>query len=67
MHDWKHEIFSNPEYIQKVKLGVKKNLYNREVYVEMHQVNSKLIPIKCGVPQGSLLGPLLFILHLSLD
>ena len=34
-------------------------LSNRMQYVEIEKSKSKLCPIKCGGPQGSILGPLL--------
>ena len=36
-------------------------LTNLKQYVSINEINSKLAPITLGVPQGSILGPLLFI------
>ena len=40
-------------------------LSNRQQYVSMHGINSFTLPIKYGVPQGLVLGPLLFLLYIN--
>ena len=40
-------------------------LKNRFQYVSYNNVKSELLEITCGVPQGSILGPLLFILYVN--
>jgi hypothetical protein len=40
-------------------------LSEREQYVEIDGVKSNMLAINCGVPQGSILGPLLFLVYIN--
>ena len=40
-------------------------LANRQQYVQLENSKSSLKPIKCGVPQGSILGPLLYLIYVN--
>ena len=64
-----HGILSRKLHCYGVR-GVALNWFNdylscRKQYVSYESVESSLLPIKCGVPQGSILGPLLFLLYVN--
>ena len=41
----------------------KSYLHNRKQYVQYNNAESDTLTVPCGVPQGSVLGPLLFVIY----
>ena len=48
-----------------VMTGFKSYLSDRKRFVSINGYNSDLMPVACGVPQGSVLGPHLFLIYIN--
>ena len=62
-----HNILTEKNYglTQSALTLLKSYLHERKQYVQINDAHSNVTLTSCGVPQGSILGPLLFIIYIN--
>ena len=48
-----------------VRLEIYSKVSNRKQYTEIEDTTSTILPIQVGVPKGSIMGPILFIIYVN--
>ena len=53
------------ERLSRINKWLLSDPYNKKQFVPINGFNSYLVVVKCGLPQGCLLGPLLFLININ--
>ena len=61
----KYALKTSRFYQNTISVNTNVIYYDRSQYVAFDETHSSTQPIKCGIPQGSILGPLLLIIYMN--